>query len=52
MILAPLSRSPSLRRAFCRKSQDRSRENGTSLTGTPPPLRRPIWPQRRLPNPM
>jgi hypothetical protein len=39
---AAMPQSPSLRRAFCRKSQDRSRENGVSLTGTPPPLLRPI----------
>src|SRR5664279_3793785 len=39
---AAMPQSPSLRRAFCRKSQDRSRENGVSPTGTPPPLLRPI----------
>jgi hypothetical protein len=39
---AAMPQSPSLRRAFCRKSQDRSRENGVSLIGTPPPLLRPI----------
>src|SRR5450631_2458214 len=44
-----MPQSPLLRRAFCRKSQDSFRENGTSHTGIPPPLLGPIWPQRRLP---